>query len=399
MWRGDAAVRNNDAYNNLTNYIGIDDPAASANISVDPCFLADGVHIPVDSQCAGKGDNRYVETDDTDIDGQPRILPVNGKVDIGADESENCGVHLVLLPPESPLPIGNITVTAIVTRDDGTPAVGVVYFSVDDGPAVSATIGPDGRAQATLPCNGVGRHTVKAWTLDACSDTLTMSTSVYTYDPARPAVEIFFCMDCTSSMWEETGDHGAQASVQKLLEDLAQLPINLRLGGIKFNNTSLVSPYEWGPDHIDMDQLYPLAPFYGDPEPFISGWVNNGYEGIGGDIPELQLDALHYAAVEMSAHAISTRKYIVLITDHEFHSTADGYTYSKSGVEADLMATGCPVYISLWENPNDAYLDSYYADLCVNSGFLDPCSYFATDVTRFYPLARLRTAISECIPN
>ncbi|MCO6438691.1 MAG: DUF1565 domain-containing protein [Phycisphaerae bacterium] len=62
---------------------GMDD-----NISVDPKFgdLGCGnVHLQFDSPCKHAGDNAFA-IGDHDIDGQPRVLPEGGKVDIGADE-------------------------------------------------------------------------------------------------------------------------------------------------------------------------------------------------------------------------------------------------------------------------------------------------------------------------
>ncbi|MBN1514391.1 MAG: right-handed parallel beta-helix repeat-containing protein, partial [Phycisphaerae bacterium] len=80
-------VYGNTAYN----YSGVTDPTGTdGNISADP-KLADtafgNMHIQSDSPCVGAGNNAYA-FGDADMDGQPRIQPLGGTVDIGADESD-----------------------------------------------------------------------------------------------------------------------------------------------------------------------------------------------------------------------------------------------------------------------------------------------------------------------
>jgi hypothetical protein len=61
------------------------------NIDEDPCLAADGYHLTPDSPCIDAGDPLHVAgLDETDIDGQPRIMDGNCDfiltVDMGADE-------------------------------------------------------------------------------------------------------------------------------------------------------------------------------------------------------------------------------------------------------------------------------------------------------------------------
>jgi parallel beta-helix repeat protein len=80
-------VYGNDEYD----YSGIPDPTgADGNISADPLFadpVYENLHIQPDSPCLDAGDNAYA-CGASDIDGQPRIQPEGGTVDIGADESD-----------------------------------------------------------------------------------------------------------------------------------------------------------------------------------------------------------------------------------------------------------------------------------------------------------------------
>jgi hypothetical protein len=85
------ALRYNCVYGNTHyNYDGLGDPTGTdGNISADP-RLADhrygNVHIQPESPCVGAGSNSDA-LGEVDVDGQPRILPPEGNVDIGADES------------------------------------------------------------------------------------------------------------------------------------------------------------------------------------------------------------------------------------------------------------------------------------------------------------------------
>jgi len=89
---GTPTLRHNCVFGNTDyDYSGLADPTGTdGNISADPGF-ADmeygNVHIQPDSPCVDAGDNAYAYGD-FDIDGEPRIQPGGGTVDIGADESD-----------------------------------------------------------------------------------------------------------------------------------------------------------------------------------------------------------------------------------------------------------------------------------------------------------------------
>jgi hypothetical protein len=58
------------------------------NIHSDPCFVdadANNFHLRAGSLCIDAGDPNFNDANQTDIDGQPRII--NGRVDMGADEA------------------------------------------------------------------------------------------------------------------------------------------------------------------------------------------------------------------------------------------------------------------------------------------------------------------------
>lgn len=84
-----AALYNNDVYGNTDyNYSGLS--PGSGDISVDPQLASTfygNLHIQQESPCVGAGNNNYVEGV-LDIDGESRIQPGEGTVDIGADESD-----------------------------------------------------------------------------------------------------------------------------------------------------------------------------------------------------------------------------------------------------------------------------------------------------------------------
>lgn len=85
-----STLRNNCVYGNTEyNYSGITDQTGiNGNISSDPNFVCTdyrNLHLPPGSACIDAGSNDDAAWD-TDIDGQPRIQPAGGTVDIGADE-------------------------------------------------------------------------------------------------------------------------------------------------------------------------------------------------------------------------------------------------------------------------------------------------------------------------
>ncbi len=85
-------LRHNCVYGNAEyDYSGLEDPTgANGNISADPLFADRAYgnwHIQPDSPCVDAGDSECV-LGEFDIDGEPRIQPAGGTVDIGADESD-----------------------------------------------------------------------------------------------------------------------------------------------------------------------------------------------------------------------------------------------------------------------------------------------------------------------
>ncbi len=183
---GTLALVSNDVYGNTTGYSGIDDPTpANGNIEADPGFAPDGFHIGTGSPCAGAGCNDYVSEGDQDIDGEPRIKPTNGRVDIGADESENCGWHLSVRASSAVAPVDAdpARITATLVDDEGDAVSGkTVTFEVVDG---NGTLDPTsdetdstGKACTDLTSSVEGPVTVKASIVDECSDTLESSVAV-----------------------------------------------------------------------------------------------------------------------------------------------------------------------------------------------------------------------------
>lgn len=97
---GSPTLRHNCVYGNgQYDYSGVSDPTGTdGNISVDP-EIADfgygGWHLQPGSPCIDAGSNVDAHGD-SDLDGQPRVQPVGGSVDIGADESD--GTQPVPMP-------------------------------------------------------------------------------------------------------------------------------------------------------------------------------------------------------------------------------------------------------------------------------------------------------------
>jgi hypothetical protein len=129
-YTGVPVMRNNCVYGNGGHdYVHLTDPTGTdGNISVDP-RIADapcgGWHLAPDSPCVDAGDNAYA-TVALDLDGQPRIQPAGGTVDIGADESDGttppCPFTIVRVSPTgddardgSSWPLAKRTVQAAIT--------------------------------------------------------------------------------------------------------------------------------------------------------------------------------------------------------------------------------------------------------------------------------------------
>jgi parallel beta-helix repeat protein/predicted outer membrane repeat protein len=91
----------NDVFNNtLVGCTSNHDPSA------DPLFedeLAGDYHLQVTSPCIDAGDNSAPALPSTDFDGEPRIYPTGGTVDIGADE-----YYIPPSPTPTPAPRGAV---------------------------------------------------------------------------------------------------------------------------------------------------------------------------------------------------------------------------------------------------------------------------------------------------
>ncbi|MEN6521082.1 MAG: right-handed parallel beta-helix repeat-containing protein [Armatimonadota bacterium] len=89
---GGITLKNNCIYGNDINFASGWNPIGqNGNISADPKLASrdyGNMHIMPDSPCIGTGNNGYVQSGWVDLDGQSRLQPTGGNVDIGADESD-----------------------------------------------------------------------------------------------------------------------------------------------------------------------------------------------------------------------------------------------------------------------------------------------------------------------
>ncbi len=180
------SITYNDVWSNPGGDYKTEPDSAYHNISVDPEFLADGYHIPRNSPCTGKGYNSVLLTGETDIDGGDRIYPANGNVDIGADETDNCGWHLTLTAPEQG-PMDDTTVTATLTDDSGSLVTETVtvHFEISG----AGEIDPEdvqtssGVATTYIVDGPAGRATITASVDDECEVALTATAVTWLFDP------------------------------------------------------------------------------------------------------------------------------------------------------------------------------------------------------------------------
>ena len=280
-----------------------------------------------------------------------------------------------------------------VSLDAGT------LLSISNGMRTTATTGysytdAGGQVEMSITRDTPGPVTVTVTAhIPTCDASTTSSATVHFYDSESYPVEILFCLDSTDSM-RSGGEHSSVPSVKAFLQEMSGMyGIHFRTGVVRFNEP----PGSSGADYILTTQERSLSAFT-TLQSFID-WLDVGYGPFGGDFPELQLDALHYAAVDMDAHATSPHKYIVLITDNVYHYAGDGSgftTLTKPGMISELTATGCPVYISVWD-PGDAYqleTNDWYGGMTVNAGGFDPSKDGENNPTQpLYPLANLRARI------
>ncbi len=91
---GTPTLGNNCVFGNkYGDYLGC--TASASDISADPklaCLSYGNIHIQPGSPCIDAGDLSLVQSGDKDLDGQDRVLPTGGSVDIGFDESDGVTV-------------------------------------------------------------------------------------------------------------------------------------------------------------------------------------------------------------------------------------------------------------------------------------------------------------------
>lgn len=308
---------------------------------------------------------------------------------VGVDVEFKPDSVLVEADPEWVQCGGRISLSARVLKSNGQPRAGLVVAWQATQPTlavISNTTDSQGRAFAEFECTDCppGYYPfVTASVTDGCNRPVSGGTLLWC--ETQPLTEVFFCLDCTGSM-RSGGDHSAVPSVIALLDEMSSVyGVRFRVGCVRFNEGQY-EPYIQ--DSILQSECKSLAQF--TTLSAFTEWLNSSYEPEGGDRPELQLDALHFAAQDMSAHAVSPRRYIVLITDSDFHENEGGSTVTMVQVVSELTATGCPVFISLW-----GWSEASYQNLIVNGGAFDPVNPGGTDQPGNwkYPLANLRARI------
>jgi len=388
-----------------TDYVGVS--PGSTDILADPEFISltgNDFRVEPYSPCIDAGNSDRVGAGWLSFDGRDRVQGT--QVDIGAYEtSPSAPPYVVWFLPVTSHEISaasTVNLSAVVSASGATTHLPgrPVTFDIVSGPGVLTTTltetssSGSHTADTVLSASAYGRVEVKAWTPDGAGGTSESRLVFWFYDAARTPVDLFLCVDCTFSM-ELTG-HSAEASIQALLDYLVSHGVRLRAGGVKFD-LGVDMDGQIATDYIEEDEKRPFD-WFDDLDGFTYWWLADGYSANGGDWPELQLDALDYAAQEMNAHATDSRKFIVLVTDDVYHYLGDGYlasTETKQGVTDALTASGCSVFISLWDtyDSTHTYLQSYwYSGLAVNNGGFDAADYETTTNIK-YPFVGLKASI------
>jgi hypothetical protein len=77
-------------YSCIEDSFDANDPDFTGSINSDPCFVdvdSNDFHLNPESNCIETGDpNTATDSNETDIDDEPRIMPTAGQIDMGADE-------------------------------------------------------------------------------------------------------------------------------------------------------------------------------------------------------------------------------------------------------------------------------------------------------------------------
>lgn len=136
------SLRNNCVFSNKFNYSGIVDPTGTnGNIKSDPMFANPvyDLHIQPGSPCRNTGYNGAItSTEWLDMDGQSRIQPINGAVDIGADESDGTIYSYVSKPTINPNG-GTFTQPVSVTISVATEGATIRYTTDGTEPSETST--------------------------------------------------------------------------------------------------------------------------------------------------------------------------------------------------------------------------------------------------------------------
>jgi hypothetical protein len=128
---GTLDLRNCDVFGNAAyNFSGLTDPTGTnGNISQDPLFVdrpGGNYRLPAGSPCVDTGDDTFVKTGETDMDGKPRILGAH--VDMGCYEYGTVG------PP--PYTLGDVSkCLSIGCGASGSTPEEVSRLNVDSGDA------------------------------------------------------------------------------------------------------------------------------------------------------------------------------------------------------------------------------------------------------------------------
>ncbi len=201
IWWAEAAspvISHNDVWGNTndSNYpLDEDRTGENGNVSVDPVFQSDGFHISGISPCVAAGDNDAALPEDLDIDGQKRIQPALGVIDVGADEveiaDESCE-HIALYPDKVPVRVGSddevVFTVGVYDSLTHAPVVGRdVCFAITSGEVVS--ISPNGHTEDTPP-----------WGITGVDGKVTVTVSPDTSVVTTIALTAFATSECDDEM-------------------------------------------------------------------------------------------------------------------------------------------------------------------------------------------------------
>lgn len=368
------------------------DATSNGNMSVDPLFVDDGFHIRTDSPCAGRGDNSEVRAGDLDMDGDLRIRPSYGRVDIGADETANCGWRLEIIPFGNGFPIGQpVSVTARLSDDNGYPVAGqVVRFVADPGsiapdPASDLT-DADGLAHTSLVCLSGGWVALTGFATDQCGGTLQSTCRARFYDPNAP-VDVVFVMDRSGSMLGHEASYPDEGSIQAFVREIIAAKPSTRFGAVVFDTDALVRSISQFSGSSAVDDF--------------CGWIG-AFSGFGGT--SAQMPSLNAAAADLENCSPSdSRRFVVYITD-DYVGTEDMQARKSLVQRLDSLMgfSDGGVFISLWEDWQGSLYRAYsegftddpaHPSLAVNGDF-DPTGFpYASTSSGRYPFANLKARI------